>query len=942
MRKLFLLSLFAIIAFGAARLQAQPDAPNNFSARAQANGQYVTFSFSWVSSDDVTGFNLYSYDGYTADFVDMSILTSIPIDSIDYRDSLYFLNYSVLRSAFDSDTLSFAVTAENNGESEPSNFAYAVLPNVPVTIRFTTNPPTEAVYESDYVYEFAAEATDGGDVEFNLVDNAILAELEVDGNSGTMNWEVLEAQPGESVRFNLLATLADDPSVRQLQSWTVNVRECENPAMIFGTITDQSGDPIFEAMVELYSSENSLVDEVYYRGQGQYVFTIGNSGTYYIKYSPMRGSDSSQFDEEWWEDAEVFADATPIEVDCGDNVEANAVLNATIWPEITFDNRADYLTAYVDEEFSYVFSATHSLGEDVVYSAEGLPDGAQFDESTGEFTWTPEAAGDYRMTIIATEEGFEEIRAEMSVLLSVRNCRNNPVVVGEIYDENGDPIEFGMLYAYRVTQDSMTYFYNVRISQGSFVFPADAGEFYLYFTGQTFVDEWWEDAESADYATPFVIECDDTIFVEIEVQSIRQPDQYYVRGTVRELSNQEPIPYARVEFFGRPRNSNGDVRVFRTSCNAVGEYSMRLSDNYVYIAYASAASDSANPGDLSLLPQYYNRASDPSEAQELILTEDLNGIDFELIEREDYTNSMDGGVIDEDNTPVPGAYIVAYLVDEGPWNTERLLVARATRTDANGEYYIENLIPGPYVILAAPGDRNIVPGYYRSLELAARSWRDADQVFIYNSGMFGYYEVILPLRQAVPLGGGGVEGRVGVATGITKGGKDAPQAGEALHGAFVYLTDTDGNVIDYSRTDLEGLYAIDGLKDGKYQLTADKFGYEPKYLGLEIENEEVLERDADLRPAILSGVEEPEFARSFATVYPNPTSGSFRASFESDGSAATLILVDELGKEVLNRAVETAPGLNEIDLETDLPTGAYYLKIILDGKVSVIGVNVSK
>ncbi|WP_367343404.1 putative Ig domain-containing protein [Methanomethylovorans sp.] len=57
---------------------------------------------------------------------------------------------------------------------------------------------------------------------------------------------------------------------------------------------------------------------------------------------------------------------------------------------------------------SFNISATDEDGDIITYSAEALPEGAELNSETGDFSWTPTAAGSYVVTFIAESNGLND------------------------------------------------------------------------------------------------------------------------------------------------------------------------------------------------------------------------------------------------------------------------------------------------------------------------------------------------------------------------------------------------------------------------------------------------------------------------------------------------------------------------------------------------------
>jgi len=68
-------------------------------------------------------------------------------------------------------------------------------------------------------------------------------------------------------------------------------------------------------------------------------------------------------------------------------------------------------------------------------------------------------------------------------------------------------------------------------------------------------------------------------------------------------------------------------------------------------------------------------------------------------------------------------------------------------------------------------------------------------------------------------------------------------------------------------------------------------------------------------------------------VFPNPTEGAVRMAFEKSVTQGTVMLFDELGKQIMTQSIN---GLTSLDIDiTECATGLYYLVVHADGKRSV-------
>jgi hypothetical protein len=175
-------------------------------------------------------------------------------------------------------------------------------------------------------------------------------------------------------------------------------------------------------------------------------------------------------------------------------------------------------------------------------------------------------------------------------------------------------------------------------------------------------------------------------------------------GVVNKSFGQFSRSFCNRLILGKKFNSER-MEIFRTTTNPqTAQYSINLSNQFTYIAYCRTPNDTLINGITipQLMPQYYNLATDVTTAEELVLIEDLTTINFNLAEHISYANSISGTVINKDEGPITDGFVIAYLIESGPWNEEYLFIGNTSQINPDGSYTITNLIPGSYVIAAVP------------------------------------------------------------------------------------------------------------------------------------------------------------------------------------------------------------------------------------------------
>lgn len=84
----------------------------------------------------------------------------------------------------------------------------------------------------------------------------------------------------------------------------------------------------------------------------------------------------------------------------------------------------------IGQTLTFTVSATdQDVGDSLTYNAVPLPGNADFDSTTGQFTWTPTAGdlGDYQVTFTVTDDRNPSGRDEEAITITVSetNGQNN-------------------------------------------------------------------------------------------------------------------------------------------------------------------------------------------------------------------------------------------------------------------------------------------------------------------------------------------------------------------------------------------------------------------------------------------------------------------------------------------------------------------------------------
>jgi hypothetical protein len=815
-----------------------------------------------------------------------------------------------------------------------------------VNITFDNQPPLTGTINQPYTFDCNATASNNGTLVYTLVDGP--GGMTINSTTGEVSWTPTEAG---NYYCSLSAALADDPDVFESLYWNIKVLNCQQPAVINCTIKDQNGNNVQYGEVQIFQKFGTdsvvlmPVDNTFFM-DGQYTSPSLDAGTYYI-YFISEGNMQKYDQGEWWENASDFATATPIVLNCGDNITLQVVLEAHEYVYMEWQNAAPPESAKLNQEYTFDFNAIASDSSVINYELIGAPVGMTIDTVTGIVTWTPTEAGMYDMSVRAYIVSDQENSLFYSWNITVMQCETPAVISGTVKDENNNPVSYGTVYVFSTTDSTnMRYssFYNASITNGSYSVEVDAGDYYIMFLGQDYETQWYDNVTDQKDATIVTVNCGDTYIANAVIHAYRPPQQYSVSGSVLDITDNSAVALAVVQFIGTDNNGNKGM-MYATLTNLDGSYQIYLPEAN-YTIYCQTLNDTVIQGMTikRMLPMYYNQQTDPAMADILALHADTTGINFLLTPRPNYQNTITGVVKDTTGAPLDQTFVIAYLVETDPLNQQYMYDGYPSQTGTDGTFAISNLIPGNYILLAAPNSPDYVPGFYKEGQVATMMWNDATQITVTDNGTFGAYTITLENFRYKLAYHGGIHGMIKHHHGAIKNSND-PQGGEALQGAYVYVINNETNqIVGHTTSDKLGEYQVDGLNKGVYKIIADKVGFQ-SYTGItSIENnDKIIEVNLDIQESITDVTDQP-LDQTSLIAYPNPATDLVNVIFPSTiDSPAKLSLYNSMGSEVSSVNIQVVAGSNNYSVNTtNMASGAYFVRISMRNQTLVVPLTISK
>ncbi len=847
----------------------------------------------------------------------------------DTVDCVFYMTYN----EYPQGTYSVYFTAEKNGNtSKPSNIEkFTIGVQNDFTINFLNLPPNPigkiGTYETDFR---AGYSTDGGityqsdDMVYSL--NKGPEGMTIDQN-GLVKWA--PENPGLYSANVKVGKNYMGQTKELAYTWSFEVFQCDSAGTL-NMYVKMAKDSIelSDLSVDIYKMENG---EPQYRKSAVvmdgFLKVLLDEGTYYLYFDGVRIG----YKGSWYDNAQNIDEATPVEIGCAQSKTITAFLkdlpDTNLKKQVVFTSTPATHTK-IDADYKYdVDAKIVPGGGEIRYLLTNAPAGMTINYQTGLINWKPDLVGTFEVIVKAVSIEDTLVSNTQKFSIRVTSCDILATLLASVDYEDGSPVKLGMAEIYTKENNEKTLVDKVRLSDGKLIYYGlDEGTYYVYLDGlgQSFENEWYKDSPDFEGALPIEVNCGDSTVFSVKVRKTQELNNYTVSGVVIRKSTDKPIKFAVVEFYGR-LDDFSPVKVWKTTTNTDGRYEIKLPESYQYVAYAY----SMDTTQTDLLPLYWDDAQDAAMAKEFLLTQDMPNVNFALYDRPEYNNSIYGTVLDENNTVISEAYVIAYLVNAGPFDQDKLYVGRTARTNINGQYEIKNLIPGKYVVFAYPNDSHYVPGYYKENDFAVKVWLNATLINVEFSGTEGPFDPKLLLRDAIN-GNGEIGGMVGAGDGgVVKADKNNPLGLEPVHGAVVYAYGKGGTLRGYSFTDENGNYTIYGLDKGEYLVIADRIGYKSG------ENTVKLENDDSKGYTDLTLIKEPLGVDDdngslipSVRVYPNPATDYIMINPKGLQGKTEYILTDNVGRE-LRKLNSNENGVNEMRVSLkSLPSGVYFIKIV--------------
>ncbi|TAL70269.1 MAG: T9SS type A sorting domain-containing protein [Bacteroidetes bacterium] len=799
-------------------------------------------------------------------------------------------------------------TIANCGRTMTLN--WTVTRNAPDTITFAYEPITDELVGNEYIYNGVAMSSSGRELRYSL--STAPQGMIIDPLTGLVHWT-----PSAIGRYyvSIKAYLLDDSlNSYAFKNFYIKVRSCINGTFIKGNVLDTAGNAINQGNISVHS--DSGIDSA-----GVYFGTLNPDGTYFINIDEGNSKiylEGESIFSQWYDNKLTQDSAYSVACPCGDTTEVN--LLAYRIPPLTLSiTSTPSNSTVVGSIYNYNPVVTGNNERELRYILINSPSDMTINPQKGEINWSPSIVGGYKVTLKAylyTDSANSFVIQEW--WLKVRSCTNNTYISGIVKDDKNNLIPNGTVKIIDETGiDSLGYYIGY-IKEGAYRVLVDEGKCKVYVEGPTFKSQWYENADSENNALVITVPCGTNTSADFTVNLFKD---YTVSGKVTDESTGNPIENASLYF------KSSDT-MDSTTTNQSGDYSIRLNEQNSYIAWAKV------PQNPLYITQYYNLTGNITEATPVEFSGNIGNINFALKMAPVADNRMFGEVRSENGEPVK-SIVLNFTVFPRDTSIASMFDARTYITGIDGTFEFPDLAEGDYLLLAIPIPDGNVPGYFKKDTLAVHSWLDASVIKIISGEASGPHTITLPY--IYPTSGSGK------ISGIVTGDQlpaflkndDSPLAKEDIDGAVVITVDKDEKVRKYNLTNSIGVYSLDSLENGDYNVSIDKFGYGNYSYDITIDdNNQTHSGDAELVVELPVGVKDnlSDLAK-LIKIYPNPADGIFQLQSDYDLSNSRISAFNLFGQSINLEKYMSIINTNSLKIKLDnVAQGLYFIKIDLNGK----------
>jgi hypothetical protein len=427
------------------------------------------------------------------------------------------------------------------------------------------------------------------------------------------------------------------------------------------------------------------------------------------------------------------------------------------------------------------------IGPDGQYTVSGLPVG-QFLVRAGSFNsdfhplFYPNAQSWHDAQLIQISQPNQNVSNIDFTLQSMYN-EGEAVIEGCVVDILGNGVDHAQVFLYRDDAGWQYILQTETNENGHFEFEhLPAQTVYLAVMHWDFLPYFYPGVSEMWNAEP--IELGEDTHIENLTCQLISFSTAHIDGVVRSASNSQPIPDARITAL---QPIPGSPTGYSVETESNGHYHLDLPLGH-YILRAEAP---------DCRPQFWNHQDSFLNAEQLVLTDEADDVDFDLDPAQAAPGSISGAISIDGATPTQPCMVIVVSSDEEDGWEETAMMA------ADGTYTIPNLPNGEYYLCAFTSDS--APLYW----VNSFNWEGAQRISV--SGPVSGIDLSLN-----SLSDGGL---VSLSGGVFGSGRTP------LPNAAIIALNSDNLPVGCAQTNNEGAFDIPNLPAGVYNLIATKMFY---------------------------------------------------------------------------------------------------------------------
>ena len=723
----------------------------------------------------------------------------------------------------------------------------------------------------------------------------------------------------------------------------------------FGTITGTVGSDdgkilagasvtVFKKIVVAGKPDSfSAILKVQSDASGVYRATGLDGGTYilYAVANPSTTEPGVQYNSAYYLDSQTKDNATQIVITNETPVTANFNLHKIV--KINVATVTFSANLIVNQQFSYQIDSKLTTGlTNITYMVKAGPTGLVVN-AQGLVTWTPQSKGEFTAEIHVLSNNVKVA----VVLLKFRVVDFYGTVSGTVTSDDAAPVPIQNVLVTLIKKISVTgkpdsfvsYYSALTSADGTYkIEKVEGGTYFVYAKPSNekvvtsnpnaviYLPMYYIDATTIDKADPVTIANATPVTANFKLHKYvkAEPVKANISGTVTDASN-NPLANVRIAASATSKIISGNINSMDPASallmqgsivgtyadvtgdiktDANGKYTISLIKGGTYIVAAHG---------VGYLVQYYNRKSNILEADKILLDNDKTGIDFKLNPAPAAKAVLSGKVTDANKLPVHSKVILY------PAKLTITVIARTVTTNEKGEFVIEKVPNGEYILQAIPL-KNYLPGYYKTNDCGVNEFKNATIITVVNDINVSGLDICV--KKIVTNGSGNISGKI------------ENNSGLGIAGAIVIAE--SNNECSFAITETDGSYIIENLSSGNYMITSDKPGYISNpgntaaidyeqnifssSVNVIMNNNSVTDADDDKLPSKFSLEQN----------YPNPFNPTTSISYQLTAFSHVMLKVyDLLGREVATLVDEMKqPGRYEVKFNgSNISSGTYFYRL---------------